>query len=200
MMGEDNLLGQAKALYKDRIRIVLATLVIAFTATFYIFYSGGIVDLIPEGFPPGWISGLEVVVSFNTVGFAIAVFFMALAYKFWTWAFLPSPAVTYTLAVLHGILGPTATIKQTIGQRFKVVLQSGHSFDVKCNVHERGTDDWFVYRLTSMVIDSDRLRNIALRHGFGVKKGRMVASIGNDELHHRTLLLTKAMQLAAPAH
>ena len=197
-MAEENLLGQAKALYKDRVRLVLSALLIAFTATFYITYSGGIVEL-PVGFPPGWTSGLEVVVSFNTIGFVLAIFLMAAAYKFWTWAFLPSPAVTYTMAILKGILGPKSNIKQTIGKGFKVTLDNGQSFSVKCWIRERGTDDWFVYRLTSMPFDSDRLRTIALRHGFGVSNSRMVASVGNDELHHRTLLLTKAMTMLGPA-
>ncbi len=196
-MAEENLLGQAKALYRDRVRLVISALLVAFTVTLYIAYSGGIVEL-PIGFPPGITSGLEVVASFNTVGIILAVFLMAAAYKFWTWAFLPSPAVTYTMAVLQGILGSRSTVKQTIGKGFKVTLDNGQVFTVKCWIRERGTDDWFVYRLTSMVFDSDQLRSVALRHGFGVRNGRMVASVGNDELHHRTLLLAKAMTLLNP--
>lgn len=194
-MAEENLLGQAKALYKDRVKIVLSMLIIAFTVAFYVAYSGGIMEILPNSFPEGWISGLEVVVSFNTVGFVLAVIVMALSYRFWTWAFLPTPAVTYTMAILQGILGPKATIKRIIGKRFRVTLQNGHEFEVKCSIHERGIEEWFVYRLTSMEFSSKNLRHIALRHGFGVKDGRMVASIGNEELHHRTLLLAKAMSL-----
>jgi hypothetical protein len=200
-MVEDALLKQARALYKDRIRIVLSLILIAFTATFYILYSGRIDSLIPrDPFAPdtgGWTAGFSVIASFNTFGFLIAIALMAAGYKFWTWAFLPSPATTYTLAVLQGIFGDRVNIKQILGKRFRVTLEDNSGFDIRCRIHDRGAEEWFLYRLTSIQFETENLHNIALRHGFGVKNGRFVATVSNDELHHRTILLAKALTLAS---
>lgn len=199
-MVEDSLLKQARALYRDRIRIVLSVLLIAFTATFYFFYSGQIDSLLPRDpiQPPdgGWTAGFSVIASFNTFGFLIALALMAAGYKFWTWAFLPSPATTYTLAVLQGIFGSKVNVKQILGKRFRVTLNDGSGFDLRCKIHDRGADEWFLYRLTSIQFEAANLHSIALRHGFGVKNGRFVATVSNDELHHRTMLLAKAISLA----
>ncbi|MHA2179144.1 MAG: hypothetical protein ACXAAK_12425, partial [Candidatus Thorarchaeota archaeon] len=117
---------------------------------------------------------------------------------FWSWAFLPGPASLYTLSILRGILGSKAVVKQAIGKRFRVTLENGMSFGVSCQIKEKGTEDWFSYRLVSSVIQHSDLRNIALRHGFSTRENKIVASVSNDELHHRTLLLTKALMIAAP--
>jgi hypothetical protein len=198
---EDTLLKQARALYKDRIRIALAALIIVFSFAFYLFYSPGIISLgatPPDGvIPSGWTQGFEVVASVNTLGFFLAVMLMTFIFRFWSWAFLPGPASTYTLSILKGILSSNSTIKHTFGKRFRVTLENGLQFDVKCRIKEKGTDEWFVYRLVSAQLHNEQLNNIALRHGFGVKKDRLVANISNDELHHRTFLLTKAMMMAS---
>ena len=200
MKMEDTLLKQARALYKDRLRIALAALIIVFSITFYLFYSPEIISL--GATPPasivfgGWTQGFEVVASVNTIGFFSAVVLMALIFRFWSWAFLPGPALTYTLAVLEGIFSSKVTIKHSFGKRFKVTLENGLQFDVNCKIKEKDSGEWFVYRLMSTQLQCNQLRNIALRHGFGVKNDRIVANVSNDELHHRTLLLTKAMMLA----
>lgn len=197
---EDTLLKQARALYNDRLRIALAALIIVFFVTFYIFYSPEIITL--GATPPpgidysGWTQGFAVVASVNTVGFFSAIALMALICRFWSWAFLPGPASTYTLAVLEGIFSSKVTIKHSFGKRFKVMLENGLQFDVNCSIKEKNTGEWFVYRLMSTQLQCSQLRNIALRHGFGVKNDRIVGSVSNDELHHRTILLTKAMMLA----
>ena len=41
----DKLLQEAKALYKDRIRIVLSALIIVFSITFFLYYTSGLADL-----------------------------------------------------------------------------------------------------------------------------------------------------------
>ncbi|MGY5878895.1 MAG: hypothetical protein RTV31_01535 [Candidatus Thorarchaeota archaeon] len=196
---EDTLLKQARALYKDRLRIALAAFILVFAITFYLFYSPEIISL--GAVPPdtvdsgGWTQGFAVVASVNTVGFFSAIVLMALIFRFWSWAFLPGPASTFTLAVLRGILGSQSTIRHTFGKRFRVTLENGLQFDVNCRIKEKDTGEWFAYRLVSTQLHCDKLRNIALRHGFGVKDNRLVASVSNDELHHRTFLLTKAMML-----
>ncbi len=196
---ENNLLREAKALYKDRIRIILSTLIIIFSITFFLYYTSGLEGLSPNGpTAPGWLLGLEVVATFNNVGLIIAIGLLAVVFRFWSWAFLPGPASTYTLAVLRGILGSKAVVKQTIGKRFKVILDNGITFRVSCQIKEKGSNEWFSYRLVSSEIQHSNLRDIGLRHGFAVADNRLVASVSNDELHHRTLLLTKALMITAP--
>ena len=202
MKMEDMLLKQARALYKDRLRIALAALIVVFSITFYLFYNPEIISLgaiPPDGWNQGWTQGFAVVASVNTIGFCLSVAFIILIFRFWTWAFLPGPALTYTLAILKGILGTKTTIRHTFGKKIKVTMENGLQFDVNCRIKEKGTDEWFVYRLVSAQLHCGQLRNIALRHGFGVKNDRLVANISNSELHHRTFLMTKAMMLASPS-
>jgi len=195
---ENELLLEAKALYRDRIRIALSAFIIVFSITFFVYYTTGIAGLgtIPQSTSSGITRGLEVVAAFNNVGLAIGIVLMIGAFHFWSWAFLPGPASLFTLSVLRGILGPGATIKQTIGKRFKIALGSGASFNISCSIQEKGTDDWFSYRLVSSDLQNGNLRNVALRHGFTLKGSRFVANVSNDELHHRTILLAKAMSIA----
>lgn len=197
MTVENNLLLEAKALYIDRIRIALSALIIVFSITFYVYYTSGIADLssLSPG-PSGWIRSLQVVTTFNTVGLIVAVILMVIAFQFWSWAFLPGPASIFTMAVLRGILGPSVEIKQAIGKRFKVTLDSELSFNVSCKIQEKDSEEWFTYRLVSSEMQNVNLRDVALRHGFSLKGSRFVASVSNDELHHRTLLLAKAMMIA----
>ncbi|MHA3963257.1 MAG: hypothetical protein AM325_006925 [Candidatus Thorarchaeota archaeon SMTZ1-45] len=194
---ENELLLEAKALYKDRIRIALSAFIILFSIAFFIYYTTGIAGLgtIPRGLP-GVSQGLEVVAAFNNVGLLVAVALMVLVFRFWSWAFLPGPASLFTTSVLRGILGPNVIIKQFIGKRFEVTLDTGQIFNVNCHIQEKGTDDWFSYRLVSSKLQNGDLKNVALRHGFSFKNDRFIASISNDELHHRTLLMAKALMIA----
>jgi hypothetical protein len=195
---DNELLLEAKALYKDRIRIALSAFIIVFAITFFVYYTSGIAGL--GATPPsetGWTQGLQVVTAFNTVGLLIAVALMVVAFRFWSWAFLPGPASLFTLSVLRGILGPGASIKQSIGKQFRIILDNGISFSISCYIQEKRTDDWFSYRLVSSDLRNGDLRNVALRHGFSLKGSRFVANVSNDELHHRTLLLAKAMMIAS---
>lgn len=195
---ENKLLQEARALYKDRIRIVLSALIIVFSMTFFLYYTSGLAGLGQVGSSDGISQGFEVVASFNNVGLIIAVGLLVVVYKFWSWAFLPGPASLYTLSVLRGILGSKAVVKQTIGKRFKVSLDNGMTFGVSCQIKVKGTEEWFSYRLVSSEIQNSGLKNIALRHGFSTRDNKIVGSVSNDELHHRTLLLAKAMMIAAP--
>jgi len=205
---EDMLLKQARALYKDRLRIALAAFIVIFAISAYLFYSPEIISL---GIGPGTSTnpgvtgapaavglpqGFAVIASVNTVGFLISIGVLVLIMRFWQWAFLPGPATSYTLGILRGILGPKTTIKHSFGRRFKVSMSNGLQFDVKCQIKEKDSDEWFVYRLISSPMQNTQLKSIALRHGFTVKNNRLVASVSNDELHHRTFLLTKAMLMA----
>jgi hypothetical protein len=195
---EDTLLKQARALYKDRLRIALSAMLIVFTITFYLFYNHAISGYglaPPSEYPHGFTQGLEVVASFNTIGFIISIVLMALVFRFWSWAFLPGPATTFTLAVLEGILGPKISIRQVLGKRFKVTLENGMQFEVSCKTKDRGIDEWFKFRLISSPLEGQHLREIALRHGFAFKNSRFVATVSSEELHQRTFLLTKAMML-----
>ena len=194
----DKLLQEARALYKDRIRIVLSALIIVFSITFFLYYTSGLDGLI-DGDNEGIASGFQVIASFNNLGLIVAVGLLVVAYKFWSWAFLPGPATLYTLSVLKGILGPNAVVKQTIGKRFRVTLENGMAFGVSCQIRIEDTEEWFSYRLVSAEIENSDLKNIALRHGFNTHENRIVGNVSNDELHHRTLLLAKAMMMAAPA-
>ncbi|MHA1943647.1 MAG: hypothetical protein ACW96M_04550 [Candidatus Thorarchaeota archaeon] len=196
---ENQFLQEAKALYKDRIRIVLSALIIVFSITFFLYYTSGIAGLGQFGPPDsGWTRSIQVVASFNNVGLILAISLLAIVFRFWSWAFLPGPASFYTLSVLRGILGSKASVKQTIGKRFRIILENGMTFRVSCQIKEKGTDDWFSYRLVSSVLQHSNLKDIALRHGFSVRDNKFVASVSHDELHHRTLLLTKAMMIATP--
>ncbi len=201
MKVEDMLLKQARALYKDRLRIALAALIVVFSITFYLFYNPEIVSIgaiPPSGvIPSGWTQGFAVVASVNTIGFCLSITLILLIFGFWSWAFLPGPALTYTLAILKGILGTDTTIRHSFGKKIRVTLENGLQFDVNCRIKDKGSEEWFVYRLVSTQLHCDQLRNIALRHGFGVKNDRLVANISNNELHHRTFLLTKAMMLVS---
>ncbi|MHA2025134.1 MAG: hypothetical protein ACW98U_04450 [Candidatus Thorarchaeota archaeon] len=195
---ENKLLQEARALYKDRIRIVLSALIIVFSISFFLYYTTGLSGFIGST-EPGASSGLFMVTSFNNVGLFVAVGLLVVVFKFWSWAFLPGPASLYTLSVLRGILGSKAVVKQTIGKRFKVTLENGMTFGVSCQIKIKGTEDWFSYRLASSEIQNSDLKNIALRHGFSTSENRIVGSVSHDELHHRTLLLTKAMMIAVPS-
>lgn len=194
----DQLLNRAKALYRDREKIAFSTLLIVFTVTVWVLYSPGIFPLFvepPDWIPWGWTEGLEVVVSINTFVFIGAIALMVIAYSLWAWAFLPNPAVIYTMGVLQGILGPNVKIKQTIGKRFRVLLDNNMHMDIKCRIKEQGSGDWFVYRLSSSPLKGENLENIALRHGMRLAKDRFMTWVGCDELHHRTILLAKAMSI-----
>jgi hypothetical protein len=198
---EDTRLKHARALYKDRLRIVLSAFLIASAATFYFFFSPFITGIganPQEYYNHGIVQGLAIVASFNTIGFLISLFLMAAVFRFWSWAYLPGPASSFTLAVLEGILGPKATIMQTVGRRFKVTLENGLQFDVICKTKERGTDDWFNYRLVTSPLTGEGLRDIALRHGMVLKENRFVTTVSSEELHQRTFLLTKAMMMIHP--
>ncbi|MFX1484114.1 MAG: hypothetical protein ACFFCP_13115 [Promethearchaeota archaeon] len=196
---ENKLLQEAKALYKDRIRIVLSALIIVFSIVFFLYYTAGMAGLGQiEGPEPGISLGLQVVASFNNVGLIIAIVLLAVVFKFWSWAFLPGPASLYTLSVLRGILGSSAVVKQLIGKRFEVILDSGASFSVSCRIKEKGSDEWFSYRLVSSRVNNANLRDIALRHGFTATHNKFVANVSHDELHHRTILLTTALMMASP--
>ena len=194
---ENELLLEAKALYKDRIRIALSAFIILFSITFFVYYTSGIADLGDTSITEiGWTRSLQVVATFNNIGLIIAVSLLVLAFRFWSWAFLPGPASLFTTSVLRGILGPRVKITQAIGKRFNVMLDNGLMFTLSCQIQEKGTDDWFSYRLISSEIQNGNLRNLALRHGFSLEGNHFVASVSNDELHHRTVLLTKAMMIA----
>lgn len=196
----DRLLVLSKGLYKDRQRIALATMLIIFTFAFYVFYSPGIYGIaseLPTWFPYGWTQGFEVVYSFNTVGFFLAFALMVFSYAFWSWAFLPTPAVTYTMGILRGIFGRSVKIKQSIGKRFKILLDGGDQINLTCRLKDHSSGDWFIYRLESSVIQGKDTEEIALRHGMSVKNGRFVTWVGNDELHGRMLLLAKAISIGA---
>ncbi|MHA1926055.1 MAG: hypothetical protein ACW974_09080 [Candidatus Thorarchaeota archaeon] len=192
----DQLLTKARALYKEREKIAISALLIAGTVAFYLFYSPGIFDLAPpDWFPGGWIQGFEVVASFNTIGFILALGLMVLFYSFWTWAFLPRPAVIFTMGVLRGILGPDVIIGQSIGKKFRVMLEGGSHIDMSCRIKGPG-NDWFDYRLASSKLEGKNLDSIAFRHGMSFQDGRFTSHVSSEELHSRTLLLVKAMMCA----
>lgn len=199
---EDTLLKQARALYKDRLRIALSAVLVVFTATFYLFFNQAINwNGDPGQFqnPRGSTQGMEVVSTFNTIGFLISIILMVLVFRFWSWAFLPGPAATYTLGVLVGILGPNASIKQIIGKRFRVTLENDMQYDVICKTKDRAADEWFSYRLVTNPLVGKNLRDIALRHGFALRNNRFVATVSSEELYQRTFLLTKAMMQVSSA-
>lgn len=194
---EDDLLKQARALYKDRLRIALSAMLIVFTTTCYVFYNLALSGTgVPNGSGGGSTQGFQAAVSFNTIGFTVSILLMVLVFRFWSWAFLPGPAAIFTLGVLEGILGPKVTIEQVIGKRFKVTLENGMQFEISCRARDRGTDEWFSYRLVTSPLQGSGLREVALRHGFALKDDRFVATVSSDELHQRAFLLTKAMMVA----
>lgn len=194
----DRLLEQARALYVDRQRIALAATIVMFSVTFYLFYSPGIyaIPSEPPVWPPGWVQGFRIVYSFNTVGFFLAFSIMVFVYAFWCWAFLPLPAVNYTMAVLRGVFGPNAKIGQLSGKRFRVSLTETTWIDYACRIKEQGSGKWFAYRLTSSPVFSLHLDEIAMRHGMSVKNNRLGAWVYCDELHQTSILLAGALSLA----
>ena len=197
----DCLLKHAQDLYISRQRTILTTLTIIFTVVFYSFYSTGIYGFgatPPEWFPAGWIEVFEVVASLNTVAFFLAFSLIVFAYGLWSWAFFPSSAVSYTNAAFRGLFGQNVIIKQSIGKRFRVFLESGNHIDVRCRIKEASSGDWFVYRFTSCPLTGNNLYSIALRHGMSSKNGRFTTWIGHDELPHRALLMAKAMARTVP--
>ncbi len=197
-------LKKAQALYKDRERIGLSALLVVAAVAFYFFYSSGIHVLPP---PPewlwpleGWASGLpEVIASFNTLGFLLSLALMLLAYGVWSWAFLPSPAVMYTMGVLRGVFGSKVEIKYSIGGRFRVFLDDGQHIDIACKTKDIDSGEWFQYRLVSSPMEADNLADVALRNGMSVSNGRFRSWVSNDEFHHRVLLMAKAMSVASPS-
>ncbi|MHA1958990.1 MAG: hypothetical protein ACW99U_02085 [Candidatus Thorarchaeota archaeon] len=197
----DRLLKRAQGLFIDRQRIALSAFMITFVVTFYLFYSPGIVGIAepPDWFPPGWAQGLEVVASFNTVGFLLAFAMMVFAYGFWQWAFLPTPAISYTKAVLLGVFGRGVSVTQSIGKRFRILLEEGAYVDVTCRIRGQGSGEWFAYRLSSSPVSRTDAESIALRHGMSLKNGRFTTWISSEELHSRTHLLARAMAIASQA-
>lgn len=192
----ERLLLHAKTLYRDRQKIAIAALVVVFFVTMYLVYSPGIYSFAqepPEWFPDGWTQGIEVVYSFNSVGFFFAFALMVFVYGFWSWAFLPAPAVSYTVGTIKGIFGQTTDVKQSIGKRFRVHLDSGKYMDIKCRIQEQGSGEWFVYQLSSSPLNPSTLEEVALRHGMTIRNNRFTTWISSDELHHRVLLMAKAL-------
>jgi len=197
----DCLLKDAQCLYISRQRLTIATLMIIFTVVLYSFYSPGIYGFgatPPEGFPAGWAEAFEVVVSLNTVAFFLAFSLIVFAYGLWSWAFFPSPAMSYTVMAFRGLFGQNVRIKHSIGKRFRVFFEGGKHIDVRCRIKETSSDDWFVYRFTSCPLTGNNLHSVALRHGMSSKDGRFTTWIGHDELHHRALLMAKAMASIKP--
>ncbi|MDF1540428.1 MAG: hypothetical protein P1Q69_16150 [Candidatus Thorarchaeota archaeon] len=196
----DRLLIRAKGLYADRQRIALATLSIVFTVTFYVFYSPGIY-IITEGIvtaaPYGSVQGFEIVYSFNTIGFYLAFSILVFAYAFWSWAFLPTPAVSYTMGVLRGIFGSKTRISHSFGKRFKVLLSDELWVQITCKIKGHGPEEWFLYRLESSTISNPNLENVALRHGMSVSENKLVTWVSNEELHSRTMLMSQAIASSA---
>jgi len=194
----NKLLERARGLYIDRQRLALAASIVVFSVTLYLFYSPGIYGFDtqpPDWIPPGWAQGFEVVVSYNTVGFILACALLFFGYAFWSWAFLPAPAVDYTDAVLHGIFGRKTEINHGIGKKFNLDLDDV-DIQVQCKIRGDGPEEWFSYKLKSSKIISPRLKSIALRHGFSVDNNHLEARITNDELHLRTFLFAKAIKMA----
>jgi hypothetical protein len=197
----DCLLKHAQNLYISRHRAIIVTLTIIFTIMFYSFYSIGLHGFgatPPEWFPAGWIEIFEIVASLNTVAFFLSFSLIVFAYGLWSWLFFPSPAVSYTKDTFRGLFGQDVKIKQRIGKRFRVFLESGSHIDVRCRIKEASSGDWFVYRFTSCSLTGNNLYSIALRHGMSSKNGRFTTWIGHDELHHRALLMAKAMARTTP--
>ncbi len=195
---ENELLKQARALYKDRLRIALSAFIIITFIMFSFFFTFDNFSSVPMGIiPTGWTQGLAVVTALNSIAFLFSISIMVIIFRFWSWAFLPGPASTYTYTILRGILGEHTRIKHGIGRRFKVTLENGLQFEVSCKINDRSSGEWFLYRLTSSKFKNKHLKEIALRHGFGVKNDRLVANVSNDELYLRTFLLTKAMNIAS---
>ncbi|MFX0045137.1 MAG: hypothetical protein ACFE8Z_04765 [Candidatus Hermodarchaeota archaeon] len=197
-------LKKARALYRDRERIALSALLAVAAIAFFIFYSSGIHVIPPlpdwiRALPEGWASSFAVVASFNTLGFLLSVALMLLAYGIWSWAFLPSPAVIYTMGVLRGVFGSKVQIKQSIGKRFRVFLNGGLYIDIACKIKEPDTGEWFLYRLVSSPMEGHDLINIALRNGMSFSEGHFSSWVSNDEFHHRIMLMAKAMSMAAPS-
>lgn len=194
----NRLLERARGLYIDRQRLALAASIAVFCVTLYLFYSPGIYRFDtppPDWVPPGWAEGLEVVVSYNTVGFFLACALLFFGYAFWSWAFLPAPAVDYTESVLHGVFGRNTPIRHQIGKKFNVTLEDV-DIQLKCRIRGDSPDEWFNYKLKSSEIISPRLKNVALRHGFSVDNNRLKTTVTNDELHLRSFLFAKAIKIA----
>jgi len=174
-------------------------MIVIFSVMFYLFYSPGIYAIPSEPLvlPPGWVQGFRIVYSFNTVGFLLALSVMVFVYAFWCWAFLPIPAVNYTLAVLRGVFGPGAEISQRIGRRFRVSLAQTTWIDMACRIKEQASGIWFLYRLTSSPMSGPHLEDIAMRHGLSSKDGCFDAWVTSDELHQRSILMVRAISLSA---
>jgi hypothetical protein len=173
---------------------------IVFTVTFYVFYSPGIYTLVegePHPITYGSVQGFEFVYSFNTIGFFLAFSVMVFAYALWSWAFLPTPAVSYTIGVLRGIFGSKVKISHRIGKRFTVTLDNAVTVNVMCRIKGNSPEEWFMYRLESSRFESNNIESIALRHGMSVSDGRLVTWVSNDELHSRALLMGTAISMIA---
>ena len=170
-----------------------------FTTIFYLFYSNGIDSIVEppsDWFFGGWAQGVEVVLSFNTVGFFLTFSVMVFFYAFWNWAFMPGPAATFTRSVLQGVFGFNTKITQLLGKHFRVYLTDDEYVNVKCRIKEPVSGEWFVYQLTSPMIHSENGKEIALRHGMAFRKNRLTTWVTHDELHLRTILLAKALRIA----
>ena len=192
----DCLLKDAQGVYMSRQKITVAMLMIIFTVVLYGLYSPGIYGFgakPPEWFPADWTEIFDVVASLNTVAFFLAFSFIIFAYGLWSWTYFPSPAVSYTVTSLKGLFGQNVRIKQSIGKRFRIFLESGRHIDVRCRINKASSEDWLVYRFTSCPLTGNNLHNVAMRHGMSSKDGRFSTWIGHDELHHRALLMAKAM-------
>ncbi len=197
----DRLLLQARGLYADGRRTAVAAMAVVLAVTTVLFYSGGLQVIETEPLPwapPGWTQGLEVVTSFNTVLFFLAFSLMVFFYAFWSWAFLPSPAVLYTVGVLRGIFGETARIVHRMGRRFRVHLDADRYVDVVCRVRDHASGEWFVFELRSSPVMCSHSQEIAMRHGMRLDRGCFATRVSHDELHHRTLLMTRALALCHP--
>ena len=194
----DHLLKRAKGLYIDRQRIAFAAMMIAFSTSLFLFYGLDMLSIFsqpPTGFPIGDVSGYEAVLALNAFGLAITCLLMVLAFLFWSWAFLPSPALIYTMGILQGIFGPKTKIQRRIGKRFRILLDEKTFIDIQCKIKERQSNEWFIYRLSTSSLEGKNLRDIALRHGMSVRKSRFTTWVSSNELHHRLILLVKAVSL-----
>ena len=79
----NQMLNRAKGLYIDRQRIALASMIIIFSISLYLFYGLEIlcsIILPPERFPNGIVLGVEVVFALNTIALAIVCCLLVIGY------------------------------------------------------------------------------------------------------------------------
>ncbi|MEM2142673.1 MAG: hypothetical protein QXS20_04755 [Candidatus Thorarchaeota archaeon] len=190
------------ALYRERVKIVVSSLVAISAVAAYLSFSPLVQDLLSVA-PPmwageGWVLGNTVFYGSATLLFVVTTVVVALVLFAWLRCSLPYPLANYILEVLNFAFGFHAVVFRRFGGRFRTVLPDHVQLDILCKFSNRGREDGLCFQVSVSPIEASNLEEIAMRHGLHVRDHKLGMTASADEFRSRTILLAAALGNAVP--